>query len=103
VKFDANARLESDMTDRMQHEEHDPRHHTQKIKQMLNDAASHAREDVDKHGMAFGPATTTDECVVDFLGRRLLTKRQDEVVNLVAEGLPNSRSRYARGVAQHTL
>ena len=26
----------------------DPRHHTQKIKQMLNDAASHAREDVEK-------------------------------------------------------
>ena len=29
--------------------------------------------------------------IVDFLGRSLLTKREDEVVNLVAEGLSNSQ------------
>ena len=34
------------MTDRMQFEESDPRHHTQK--QMLNETADHAREDVSK-------------------------------------------------------
>ena len=36
------------MTDRMQYPENDPRHHTLKLKQMLNDAAAHAREDVSK-------------------------------------------------------
>ena len=36
------------MTDRMQYAENDPRHHTLKLKQMLNDAAAHAREDVSK-------------------------------------------------------
>ncbi|MHB8487485.1 MAG: hypothetical protein ACYDCM_17365 [Candidatus Acidiferrales bacterium] len=36
------------MTDRMQYNEQDPRHHTQKIKQMLNDTATHVREDVSK-------------------------------------------------------
>jgi hypothetical protein len=36
------------MTDRMQYPENDPRHHTLKLKQMLNDAATHAREDVSK-------------------------------------------------------
>lgn len=39
---------ESDMTDRMQHDEHDPRHHTQKLEQMLNDTATYARDDVAK-------------------------------------------------------
>jgi DNA-binding NarL/FixJ family response regulator len=41
--------------------------------------------------------------VVDFLGRRLLTKRQDEVVNLVAEGLPNSQIARELGVTEHTV
>src|SRR4051812_48806735 len=36
------------MTDRMQYDEDDPRHHTLKLKQMLNDTAVHAREDVSK-------------------------------------------------------
>jgi len=36
------------MQDRMQFEEGDPRHHTGKLKQMLNDAARHAREDATK-------------------------------------------------------
>ena len=38
------------MTDqnRSQHQESDPRHHTQKLKQMLKDTAAHAREDVTK-------------------------------------------------------
>ena len=36
------------MTDRMQYDEKDPRHHTLKLKQMLNDTAKHAREDVSK-------------------------------------------------------
>jgi hypothetical protein len=36
------------MNDRMQYEESDPRHHTQKLKQMLNDTADHARQDVRK-------------------------------------------------------
>jgi hypothetical protein len=29
-------------------DERDPRHHTQKLKQMLNDTAEHARDDVSK-------------------------------------------------------
>ena len=41
--------------------------------------------------------------VVDFLGRRLLTKRQDEVVNLVAEGLPNSQIARKLGLTEHTV
>jgi DNA-binding NarL/FixJ family response regulator len=41
--------------------------------------------------------------VVDFLGRRLLTKRQDEVVNLVAEGLPNSQIARKLGITEHTV
>jgi hypothetical protein len=32
----------------MQYTESDPRHHTSKLKQMLNDTAAHAREDVSK-------------------------------------------------------
>ena len=38
------------MTDqnRSQHQESDPRHQTQKLKQMLKDTAAHAREDVAK-------------------------------------------------------
>jgi hypothetical protein len=36
------------MTDRMQFAESDPRHHTQKLKQMLNKASEHSREDVSK-------------------------------------------------------
>jgi hypothetical protein len=36
------------MTDRMQFAESDPRHHTQKLKQMLNETAEHSREDVSK-------------------------------------------------------
>jgi len=36
------------MVDRMQYPENDPRHHTLKLKQMLNDTATHAREDVSK-------------------------------------------------------
>lgn len=36
------------MTDRMQFPEDDPRHHTIKLKQMLNDVVVHAREDVKK-------------------------------------------------------
>ena len=41
--------------------------------------------------------------VVDFQGRPLLTKRQDEVVNLVAEGLPNSQIAQKLGVTEHTV
>jgi hypothetical protein len=36
------------MTDRIQYHERDLRHHTLKLKQMLNDTATHAREDVSK-------------------------------------------------------
>jgi hypothetical protein len=36
------------MNDRMQYDERDPRHHTLKLKQMLNDTADHARRDVSK-------------------------------------------------------
>ena len=36
------------MTDRMQYAESDPRHHTAKLKQMLDDTATHARQDVSK-------------------------------------------------------
>lgn len=36
------------MEDRHQFPENDPRHHTIKIKGMLDEAAKHAREDVDK-------------------------------------------------------
>jgi hypothetical protein len=36
------------MPDRMQYDERDPRHQTLKLKQMLNDTATHAREDVSK-------------------------------------------------------
>jgi len=36
------------MPDRKQYDETDPRHHTEKLKQVLNDTANHAREDVAK-------------------------------------------------------
>jgi hypothetical protein len=36
------------MPDRTQYNEQDPRHHTQKLKQMLNDTADHARLEVCK-------------------------------------------------------
>ena len=36
------------MQDRTQYPENDPRHHTQRLKKMLNDTAAHAREDVTK-------------------------------------------------------
>jgi len=36
------------MQDRQQYPESDPRHHTIKIKSMLNDVVQHAREDVSK-------------------------------------------------------
>jgi hypothetical protein len=36
------------MTDRMQFAESDPRHHTQKLKHMLNETAKHSREDISK-------------------------------------------------------
>lgn len=36
------------MAERMQYDESDPRHHTSRLKKMLNDAANHAREDVVK-------------------------------------------------------
>lgn len=36
------------MTDQTQFAENDPRHHTQKLKQMLNETAEHSREDVSK-------------------------------------------------------
>jgi hypothetical protein len=36
------------MIDRMRYDEHDPRHHTQKLRRMLNDTAAHARGDVSK-------------------------------------------------------
>jgi hypothetical protein len=39
---------EFNMTDRMEYDEKDPRHHTLKLKQMLSDTADHAREDVSK-------------------------------------------------------
>jgi DNA-binding NarL/FixJ family response regulator len=41
--------------------------------------------------------------VVDSLGRPLLTKRQDEVVNLVSEGLPNGQIAWKLGVTEHTV
>jgi hypothetical protein len=34
------------MTNPAQYDESDPRHHTMRLKQMLNDTANHAREDV---------------------------------------------------------
>ncbi|WP_219415463.1 hypothetical protein [Pseudonocardia nigra] len=36
------------MVDRMQYPETDPRHHTIKLRNMLDEAADHAREDVGK-------------------------------------------------------
>lgn len=36
------------MPDRMQFSEDDPRHHTAKLKNMLDDVINHAREDVNK-------------------------------------------------------
>ena len=36
------------MPDPVQYDEKDPRHQTVKLKQMLNDTATHAREDVSK-------------------------------------------------------
>lgn len=36
------------MAERMQYDEGDPRHHTSKLKEMLNDTAAHARKDVVK-------------------------------------------------------
>jgi hypothetical protein len=36
------------MTDRMQYDESDPRHHTIKLKNMLTEVSAHAREDVGK-------------------------------------------------------
>ena len=36
------------MPDPTQFDESDPRHHTQKLKRMLNDTAEHARQDVSK-------------------------------------------------------
>jgi hypothetical protein len=36
------------MTDRMQYAESDPRHHTLKIKDMLNETMHHMREDISK-------------------------------------------------------
>ncbi len=36
------------MSDRQDFPESDPRHHTIKLKEMLNEVAGHAREDVDK-------------------------------------------------------
>lgn len=36
------------MTERQQYPESDPRHHTIKIRGMLNDVASHVRADADK-------------------------------------------------------
>jgi hypothetical protein len=36
------------MTDRMQYAESDPRHHTLKIKDMLNETMQHMREDISK-------------------------------------------------------
>jgi DNA-binding NarL/FixJ family response regulator len=41
--------------------------------------------------------------VADFLGRRLLTKRQDELVKLVAEGLPNGQIARKLGLTEHTV
>src|SRR6202047_2956527 len=41
--------------------------------------------------------------VVDFLGRRLLTKRQDEVVNLVVEGVPNGQIPQKHGLTKHKI
>jgi hypothetical protein len=37
---------EANMPDRMQYDESDPRHHTQKLKQLFQQTAQHAREDV---------------------------------------------------------
>lgn len=36
------------MADRMQYSENDPRHHTEKLKEMLTDIVQHTREDVSK-------------------------------------------------------
>ena len=36
------------MPEPMQYSENDPRHHTQKLKKVLNDTADHARSDVSK-------------------------------------------------------
>jgi len=36
------------MTERKQYDEKDPRYHAQKLKQVLNDAVTHAKENVSK-------------------------------------------------------
>jgi hypothetical protein len=44
------------MTDRQQYAENDPRHHTIKLKDLLDQARQHAREDVGKINDAKGQA-----------------------------------------------
>ena len=41
--------------------------------------------------------------VLDCLGHRILTKREEEVVTLVAEGLPNSEIAKRLGLTDHTI
>lgn len=41
--------------------------------------------------------------VTDVAGQRLLTKREDEVVNLVVEGMPNSEIAEKLGLTEHTV
>jgi two-component system nitrate/nitrite response regulator NarL len=41
--------------------------------------------------------------VTDVGGQRLLTKREDEVVNLVVEGLPNGQIAEKLGLTEHTV
>jgi hypothetical protein len=48
--FDSDfaTRRRNPVQNKTPHEESDPRHHTQRLKQMLKDTAAHAREDVAK-------------------------------------------------------
>ena len=41
--------------------------------------------------------------VLDCLGHRLLTKREEEVINLVAQGLPNTQIAEKLGLTDHTI
>lgn len=53
------------MADRTQYDENDPRHHTIKLKGMLDDVTRHAREDVGKIQEPKGQAlfeTTAEVC-----------------------------------------
>jgi hypothetical protein len=63
---------EFDMPDRMQYDERDPRHHTQKLKQILNDTAVHAQEDHIKQVPGRKTDQKDSEWIADLLQHGLL-------------------------------